>query len=131
MRQNNRDDVETCKMFYSRVEWVEIIEPKTKEHMYANLTTGECVWDPPEVMSSLEPRPYSGKVFNFLGGNLLTMYVYRLAFFFREKRFSSFARFVDFTFQVLINYNCSIQYSNQLITISNCIIMLVSEPYSE
>lgn len=32
-----------------RVEWVEIIEPKTGEHMYANLTTGECVWDPPEV----------------------------------------------------------------------------------
>lgn len=30
-----------------RVEWVEIIEPKTKEHMYANLATGECVWDPP------------------------------------------------------------------------------------
>ena len=28
-------------------EWVEIIEPRTKEHMYANLTTGECVWDPP------------------------------------------------------------------------------------
>ncbi|ENN81156.1 hypothetical protein YQE_02522, partial [Dendroctonus ponderosae] len=31
-----------------RVEWVEIIEPKTQEHMYANLATGECVWDPPE-----------------------------------------------------------------------------------
>ncbi|ALC46867.1 RhoGAP93B [Drosophila busckii] len=31
-----------------RLEWVEIIEPRTKEHMYANLTTGECVWDPPE-----------------------------------------------------------------------------------
>ncbi|XP_029634196.1 uncharacterized protein LOC115209795 isoform X3 [Octopus sinensis] len=30
-----------------RWEWVEIIEPKTKEPMYANLTTGECVWDPP------------------------------------------------------------------------------------
>jgi hypothetical protein len=30
-----------------RMEWVEIIEPRTKEHMYANLTTGECVWDPP------------------------------------------------------------------------------------
>ncbi|XP_048731368.2 rho GTPase-activating protein 39-like isoform X6 [Ostrea edulis] len=28
-------------------EWVEIIEPRSKEHMYANLTTGECVWDPP------------------------------------------------------------------------------------
>lgn len=26
---------------------MEIIEPRTKEHMYANLTTGECVWDPP------------------------------------------------------------------------------------
>ncbi|KAH8338971.1 hypothetical protein KR074_012325, partial [Drosophila pseudoananassae] len=31
-----------------RIEWVEIIEPRTKDHMYANLTTGECVWDPPE-----------------------------------------------------------------------------------
>nr|CAD7594996.1 unnamed protein product [Timema genevievae] len=29
------------------MDWVEIIEPRTKEHMYANLTTGECVWDPP------------------------------------------------------------------------------------
>lgn len=40
------------EFFYSfnfRIEWVEIIEPRTREHMYANLTTGECVWDPPEV----------------------------------------------------------------------------------
>uniref|UniRef100_A0A1L8E4W1 Rho GTPase-activating protein 39 n=1 Tax=Nyssomyia neivai TaxID=330878 RepID=A0A1L8E4W1_9DIPT len=35
-------------MSSERIEWVEIIEPRTKEHMYANLTTGECVWDPPE-----------------------------------------------------------------------------------
>lgn len=35
-------------IFRFRVEWVEIIEPKTGEHMYANLATGECVWDPPE-----------------------------------------------------------------------------------
>ncbi|GLH09051.1 Rho GTPase-activating protein 92B [Gryllus bimaculatus] len=34
-------------MTSERMEWVEIIEPRTKEHMYANLTTGECVWDPP------------------------------------------------------------------------------------
>ncbi|XP_049806304.1 uncharacterized protein LOC126248888 isoform X1 [Schistocerca nitens] len=34
-------------MSSERMEWVEIIEPRTKEHMYANLTTGECVWDPP------------------------------------------------------------------------------------
>nr|DBA23883.1 TPA: hypothetical protein GDO54_011598 [Pyxicephalus adspersus] len=29
------------------MEWVEIIEPRTRECMYANLITGECVWDPP------------------------------------------------------------------------------------
>lgn len=37
-----------AKFIIFRVEWVEIIEPKTQEHMYANLATGECVWDPPE-----------------------------------------------------------------------------------
>ncbi|XP_038615973.1 rho GTPase-activating protein 39 isoform X2 [Tachyglossus aculeatus] len=31
----------------TRLEWVEIIEPRTRERMYANLITGECVWDPP------------------------------------------------------------------------------------
>ncbi|XP_037658567.1 LOW QUALITY PROTEIN: rho GTPase-activating protein 39 [Choloepus didactylus] len=31
----------------TRLEWVEIIEPRTRERMYANLLTGECVWDPP------------------------------------------------------------------------------------
>ncbi|GAB6028891.1 hypothetical protein CHUAL_004690 [Chamberlinius hualienensis] len=37
-------------MSSDRVDWVEIIEPRTKEHLYANLTTGECVWDlPPGV----------------------------------------------------------------------------------
>lgn len=30
-----------------RIEWVEIVEPRSREHMYANLTTGECVWEPP------------------------------------------------------------------------------------
>lgn len=29
--------------------WVEIIEPKSRERMFANLNTGECVWDEPEV----------------------------------------------------------------------------------
>ncbi|XP_046408434.1 uncharacterized protein LOC124172941 isoform X2 [Ischnura elegans] len=37
-------------MTSERMEWVEIVEPRTKEHMYANLTTGECVWDPPPGM---------------------------------------------------------------------------------
>ncbi|XP_017293209.1 rho GTPase-activating protein 39 [Kryptolebias marmoratus] len=34
-----------------RLEWVEIIEPRTRERMYANLLTGECVWDPPQGVS--------------------------------------------------------------------------------
>ncbi|XP_066983626.1 rho GTPase-activating protein 39 isoform X12 [Macrobrachium rosenbergii] len=29
------------------LEWVEIIEPSSRNIMYANLTTGQCVWDPP------------------------------------------------------------------------------------
>ena len=31
-----------------RPEWVEIIEPRTKEPMYANLKTGQCLWEPPD-----------------------------------------------------------------------------------
>ncbi|VDO68109.1 unnamed protein product [Haemonchus placei] len=29
------------------VEWVEIVEPQTKQHMYANLISGQCAWEPP------------------------------------------------------------------------------------
>ncbi|KYO40989.1 rho GTPase-activating protein 39-like isoform B [Alligator mississippiensis] len=28
-------------------DWVEIIEPRSHERMYVNLTTGECGWEPP------------------------------------------------------------------------------------
>ncbi|XP_028261922.1 rho GTPase-activating protein 39 isoform X2 [Parambassis ranga] len=31
----------------TRSDWVEILEPRTRERMYVNLTTGECGWDPP------------------------------------------------------------------------------------
>ena len=31
------------------MEWVQIVEPKTKELMYANLLTGECLWDQPNA----------------------------------------------------------------------------------
>lgn len=31
----------------SGIEWVEIVEPQTKQHMYANLRTGQCAWEPP------------------------------------------------------------------------------------
>lgn len=29
-------------------DWVEILEPRSREHMYVNLTTGECGWEPPQ-----------------------------------------------------------------------------------
>lgn len=35
----------------TRLEWVEVIEPRTHERRYANLVTGECVWDPPAGVS--------------------------------------------------------------------------------
>ncbi|XP_057298183.1 rho GTPase-activating protein 39-like [Hydractinia symbiolongicarpus] len=31
-----------------RFEWVEIIEPSRQEHMFANLKTGQCLWEPPD-----------------------------------------------------------------------------------
>ncbi len=40
----------SLQFFYflsSRLEWIQIIEPKSKDMMYANLITGECVWEPP------------------------------------------------------------------------------------
>uniref|UniRef100_A0A915DPD4 WW domain-containing protein n=1 Tax=Ditylenchus dipsaci TaxID=166011 RepID=A0A915DPD4_9BILA len=30
-----------------QTEWIEIVEPKTRERMYANLVTGECSWEAP------------------------------------------------------------------------------------
>ncbi|KAG9473816.1 hypothetical protein GDO78_004232 [Eleutherodactylus coqui] len=32
-------------------DWVEIIEPRSHERMYVNLTTGECGWEPPPGVS--------------------------------------------------------------------------------
>ena len=37
----------------SRFEWVEIIEPSRQEHMFANLTTGQCLWEPPDGVKVL------------------------------------------------------------------------------
>jgi hypothetical protein len=34
-------------LFFCSFEWVEMIEPQTRERMYANVVTGECVWQPP------------------------------------------------------------------------------------
>ncbi|XP_029005665.1 rho GTPase-activating protein 39 isoform X2 [Betta splendens] len=35
------------EMAGTRSDWVEILEPRSHERMYVNLTTGECGWDPP------------------------------------------------------------------------------------
>uniref|UniRef100_A0A8C6YWH7 Rho GTPase-activating protein 39 n=1 Tax=Nothoprocta perdicaria TaxID=30464 RepID=A0A8C6YWH7_NOTPE len=37
----------TRLLFARSSDWVEIIEPRSQERMYVNLTTGECGWDPP------------------------------------------------------------------------------------
>ncbi|VDM55884.1 unnamed protein product [Angiostrongylus costaricensis] len=46
---NNMATVDSDLPFVSSnvVEWVEIVEPQTKQHMYANLITGQCSWEPP------------------------------------------------------------------------------------
>uniref|UniRef100_H0X878 Rho GTPase-activating protein 39 n=2 Tax=Otolemur garnettii TaxID=30611 RepID=H0X878_OTOGA len=47
--RSHNADVQEARISGSstRLEWVEIIEPRTRERMYANLVTGECVWDAP------------------------------------------------------------------------------------
>ncbi|PRD21080.1 UNVERIFIED_CONTAM: Rho GTPase-activating protein 39 [Trichonephila clavipes] len=34
-------------MDVKKIEWFEILEPCTKEEIYVNIYTGECVWYPP------------------------------------------------------------------------------------
>ncbi|GFR02080.1 rho GTPase-activating protein 39 [Trichonephila clavata] len=34
-------------MDVKKIEWFEILEPCTKEEIYVNMYTGECVWYPP------------------------------------------------------------------------------------
>ncbi|XP_036672625.2 rho GTPase-activating protein 39 [Drosophila suzukii] len=60
-----------------RIEWVEIIEPRTKEHMYANLTTGECVWDPPEDVAI--KRTDSSQWWELFDTNTQRFYYYNAA----------------------------------------------------
>lgn len=37
----------SCALFLLSSDWVEILEPRSRERMYVNLATGECGWDPP------------------------------------------------------------------------------------
>lgn len=52
----NRSSTTAAKDQPSPTQWVEIIEPKSKEKMYANLQTGSCVWDAPEVSHCEPPK---------------------------------------------------------------------------
>lgn len=45
-KTNNNDNND--KAIYLPNEWVEIVEPRTKQRIYANLDTGICAKDPPE-----------------------------------------------------------------------------------
>jgi len=36
-------DVPVC-----RYDWVQIVEPLSRDFIYINLVTGECLWDPPK-----------------------------------------------------------------------------------
>lgn len=46
--QNNCDVTDMVLFFsLSSSDWVEILEPRSQERMYVNLTTGECGWEPP------------------------------------------------------------------------------------
>ncbi|XP_041788238.1 uncharacterized protein LOC121603496 isoform X5 [Anopheles merus] len=62
---------------FMMVEWVEIIEPRTKEHMYANLTTGECVWDPPEGVTI--KRTDASQWWELFDTNTCRFYYYNVA----------------------------------------------------
>ncbi|CCD73541.2 WW domain-containing protein [Caenorhabditis elegans] len=35
----------------ANVDWVEIVEPQSRQTMYANLVTGQCAWEPPHGAS--------------------------------------------------------------------------------
>lgn len=53
----------------NRLEWVEIIEPRTKDLCYANLTTGEFVWDAPKVRFYICYQTVIYKSLNWLNFN--------------------------------------------------------------
>lgn len=40
--------IKTLNYIFFRIEWIEIVEPKSKQRMFANLVSGECSWDPPK-----------------------------------------------------------------------------------
>lgn len=61
----------------NRVEWVEIIEPRTKERMYANLANGECVWDPPQGVNI--KRTDDSQWWELFDSNTSRFYYYNVA----------------------------------------------------
>lgn len=47
--------------------WVEIVDPRSKELMYANIKTGDCSWDPPDGVEVYVTSPDSQFVLHFPG----------------------------------------------------------------
>uniref|UniRef100_A0A0N5AGR4 Rho GTPase-activating protein 39 n=1 Tax=Syphacia muris TaxID=451379 RepID=A0A0N5AGR4_9BILA len=56
------------------VEWVEIVEPQTKQQMYANLRTGECAWEPPPNVPV--KRNHSNQWWELFDSNTQRFYYY-------------------------------------------------------
>eukprot|EP00794_Sanderia_malayensis_P017060 gene17060-18778_t len=44
---NHSHTISDVRALVLRIEWVEIVEPRTGEHMFANLRTGQCLWEAP------------------------------------------------------------------------------------
>ncbi|XP_006639579.2 rho GTPase-activating protein 39 isoform X1 [Lepisosteus oculatus] len=58
-------------------DWVEILEPRSRERMYVNLVTGECGWEPPP---SVEVRQCDGRQWwELFDGNNNRFYYYNSA----------------------------------------------------
>ncbi|XP_026161829.1 rho GTPase-activating protein 39 isoform X2 [Mastacembelus armatus] len=64
-------------------DWVEIVEPRSHERMYVNLTTGECGWDPPRGSSVRQSDgnqwwelfdPHSGRFYYYNSTGLRTVW---------------------------------------------------------
>ncbi|XP_028853848.1 rho GTPase-activating protein 39 isoform X2 [Denticeps clupeoides] len=64
-------------------DWVEILEPRSRERMYVNLATGECGWDPPVGVTIRQADgnqwwelfdPHSGRFYYYNSAGRLTVW---------------------------------------------------------
>lgn len=71
------DDPDLPSVSGNVVEWVEIVEPQTKQHMYANLVTGQCSWEPPR--GALVKRTHQNQWWELFDSKTSRYYYYNAA----------------------------------------------------